>query len=249
MALFDNKTRNDLALAFNYADAHIRNLFCQNVVIDENSYTALLTYEASNVINSQTNLVSKAYSQMLPHNIERIIGADAGIVFIDHVQDLVKIAAFEAKVFKPSWDYLQDKNGVKFSHFSLQLYMQTIVHNSPYAIWEQFYLDKPTGRKSSPLNRWGSTCILHSNAIGYKKAVPSTSTWTQNDVISLARKYKNNTMGHMVHHVCNCFDGQKLDIASFNAMVRDNGLPFSHIMLVQSKAADVVNLDLEEKSV
>ena len=234
VSIFDRKTRQEIEVIINGADARCREMYWGKFINNEDNYTYILMHDIAISIKQYTQLQASIHSQKLPQGKEQKFGADAAIFFHDTQKGIAKVALIEAKCFKKGWDYHQSNNKAKDSHFSIQLSKQSKVNNNPFAIWEQFYVREMPGKKCESLNAWTSSCLWHDDMV-YFKGKPSNKTiWQQEDITKLAKRRKVHSMGYMARKVCECQFGKPMKTSNLKALAEDLNIPVSHILFIES---------------
>lgn len=209
MGLFPDDIAEKIADKIFRADMSMRRMFHAEAIVSENDYTSKLTYRIATAFEDEDQIA--VTSQNFRREKETEFGADACIVLINKDTKKAKICLFEAKSLNRSnWDYRQNN----ISHFGSQLIRQhSIIKDTPYAIWEQFYLPFADGEETEYRNKiplFGSLCIWHERAYRYyiKFLSKEKSLFNSYVIRNISDCY---TMSDMILKVCACKEGKLID--------------------------------------
>ena len=201
------------------ADRDTRLELAENSVVSERDYMSAFSTRVRDAWNAFGP--AYAYSKTLPGDVEQALGCDTLVMI--HDDHGAKICLLEAKwprvVDKPSyrWDKLQKVKGTSHrrSHFSDQLQRQRSA--LPEAVVaEMFLLESPPGTKSSLLDEFGSTLVLHNDAYAFDSLHrQATVPWSNRDfweLVGFARRRVTN-MKQLMLALASCQIGTPLPIA------------------------------------
>ncbi|WP_157830555.1 hypothetical protein [Aeromonas sobria] len=235
MSLFNHRIRYMLERVFNTVDTDIRTDYNLGVVVDENDYTSNLTGCVRKVINKNLPLRATLFTQKVPGKFERKWGVDACVILIDNHFNRCKICLFEAKSDTSNWDYTKPHRKTKtpLSHFSTQLARQALLPKKGVLIWEQFYSSQPNGLAVGNRSIYGSTCILHKNAINYNGTHPNASVWGFSDIDHLATLQRSTKMGYLIRKVCECNYCDPINKQELKEFIKE-GIPVNNILIIES---------------
>lgn len=123
--------------------------------------------------------------------IEQKYGIDSIIIFKKGNE--CKVGGFESKVLKKDFDSIKNpKNKHSISRFTNQLERQKLICNS-ILVWEMFFNKEKVGLSNFNLDKYGSTCIIHSDCINYyNKFINNPNVkWKLNDIYGQSSSYTN----------------------------------------------------------
>lgn len=207
MSLFPKNVIDLVTKSAYWADRSVRADFANGFIAGENDYTSNFTAELRRQVNAKAYPGLKATSFVLPKKYEQKIGADACIILSNSVK--AKICIFEGKWPKQktkvnAWDQIQKSCGR--SHFSDQLLRQR-VYAGRFSVWEMFYSEFPYGTQGAPFRKYVSTCIEHSDAVGYmlSRANPD-AVWVDSDLDGMLKSIasKPPRVDQILEKVCQC---------------------------------------------
>lgn len=186
-----------IAALFYNIDSLTRNALCKKMIADERDYVSrLVTYfDLVNLYKISSNsLFTNWGARVNPSEYERLFGCDSMIVF--KTKTSIKVGLFEAKLIKDKnskWDYFQNKDKKKGSHFTSQIDRQAKWSHQA-TIWEMFFLEKKVGISFLPFDDFGSTCIRHEFAVKFNKSrVNNSNIWDSKDLKEMVDFEKNCT--------------------------------------------------------
>lgn len=209
MFQLSNEQINELAEMANTSDRFARMELANGVITSEDDYTSAFVTRFRDLVERYSTSGLSATSFRLPKPAETAFGCDAAIVLQSN--DETKVAIFEAKW--PRWDIPQYpwdsfQRSSRTSHFSHQLDRQARA-SGEMAKFEMFYSESLGGNGTQPLLSNGSTCVLHSDALGFKNSRPiPTSIWSQHDLADMLRQKPRYGVGEIVRDFARCLHGE-----------------------------------------
>ena len=200
----------------NRLSANIIAYLCYHIdsICRSNLHSGVITSERDYVSNLGTHLRSPlgpffsirlATAQTLPQNLETTFGCDSIIVL--RKNNIAKIGLFEAKWpryftnHSHRWDSLKTSGE---SRFSSQIIRQRNWVGSGVVIWEMFFNESTPGRVNWPFDTFGSSCLLHQDAIAYLNANKATigTLWNNTDLVALLPQAMN--LRRIIYNILRC---------------------------------------------
>jgi len=178
-----------------YIDSICRNDFHIDNIVNERDYVSNFSCHIrypNGIIKRKALIQPLIFCSTSNASIEQIYGIDSIIIFKKN--DECKIGGFESKVLKKK--YFDSINKTKYkpriSRFTSQLERQKLICNS-IVVWEMFFNKEKLGSSNFNLDKYGSTCIMHTDCINYYNNNINNQSfqWKLKDIYGQSSSFKN----------------------------------------------------------
>jgi hypothetical protein len=213
-----------------YIDSICRNDFHIDNIVNERDYVSNFSCHIrypNGIIKRKALIQPLIFCSTSNAFIEQKYGIDSIIIF--KKDNKCKIGGFESKVLKKDFDSInKPKYKPRISRFTSQLERQKLIWNS-IVVWEMFFNKEKLGSSNFNLDKYGSTCIMHSDCINYyKNNINNQSVqWKLKDIHGQSSSFKN--IKDIIFQMLICELGEKHNVSDNFIKLKEmeENIPFS----------------------